>query len=586
MSNTKWDLSKLYASYESPEFKKDFASLDEYIKKAHSFKEKFQNNKDQVKTLRDFLILSEEVELVIGRLYSFCGLQTATNTTDEESNNYVVQLQMKLSEFTEPQTLFVKFVSQIENFEDVIKNDEMLSKFEYILKESVKTHKFNFNEKTETLLSKLGQSGSGLWGRLQSVLTSTLEVEYNGETITLPEVRNLAYDKEQEVRKNAFLAELESYKKIDKSIAFALNGIKSEVNTITSARGYQGGLDKSLINSRIQKSTLDAMLEAMKDSLPEFVKYFQRKAKILGHKGGLPFYDLFAPIGASAKEFSIEEAQKYIIDNFKTFSPHLEDLATRAFNDNWIDYVPYKGKVGGAFCANLNSIKESRILSNFTGSFSDVITLAHELGHAYHGDNVFNESVLNAEYTMPVAETASTFCETIVMKSALRDAEKEEKIYLLESSLQDASQVIVDILSRYLFEESVFDGTKTGFLDENKLKELMESAQLQAYGEGLDKDYLHPYMWVNKGHYYSGNLSFYNWPYAFGLLFAKGLYKQYQEQGESFTGKYDKLLQNTGKLSVEDVAKLANIDVTDKQFWMGSLDIIKEDIKLFLELTK
>jgi oligoendopeptidase F len=187
---------------------------------------------------------------------------------------------------------------------------------------------------------------------------------------------------------------------------------------------------------------------------------------------------------------------------------------------------------------------------------------------------------------MPVAETASTFCETIVLKAALKDAAKEEKIYLLESSLQGSTAVVVDILSRYIFESSVFEAQKGDFLDENRLKDLMLKAQKEAYGDGLDHEFLHPYMWLWKPHYYSGGLSFYNWPYAFGLLFAKGLYGIYQIEGESFTPKYDELLKATGKMSVEDVAKLADIDITKKDFWITSLKVIEENINLFLELTE
>ena len=327
------------------------------------------------------------------------------------------------------------------------------------------------------------------------------------------------------------------------------------------------------------------MISAMTDYLPEFRKYLKRKGEYLGHKNGLPWYDLYAPIGEASKEFTIPEAQDYILKNFSTFSPHLENVASRAFNENWIDYRPYKGKRGGAFCANLKPIKESRILSNFTGGFGDVITLAHELGHAYHGDNIFTENPLG-RYTMPLAETASIFCETIVKKAALRDAEGDELLSILESDLQGSTAVIVDILSRFIFETSVFDNTKTNFLDENKLKELMLDAQKQTYGDGIDPEYMHPYMWVWKPHYYSTGLSFYNFPYAFGLLFAKGIYGVYQKEGDSFTEKYDELLRATVKMDVEDVALMAGIDVTKKEFWVTSLEVIKEDIDLFLKLTK
>ncbi|MFK5883564.1 MAG: M3 family oligoendopeptidase, partial [Candidatus Izemoplasma sp.] len=501
-------------------------------------------------------------------------------------SKYDVILQNKVSEFTIINVLFSNYVSLIDDIDTVINESAFLKEHAYIIKQIILSNKYQLDESTEGLLSKLNQSGSTMWSKLQGVLTSTLEVEYNGEILTLPEILGKAEDNNAEVRKNAYEAELAAYPKIDKAIAFAMNGIKGEVNTMTEKRGYKSPLDQALVSSRMKQGSLEAMIEAMKEYLPIFRKYLSRKGEILGHKNGLPWYDLYAPIGKSSKVFSIKDAQDYIIKNFKTFSPHLEGLAQRAFDEDWIDYNPRKGKVGGAFCANINPLGESRVLLNFNGSFSDVVTMAHELGHAYHGDNIFSETILNANYTMPVAETASTFCETVVLKAAIKDADKEEKIFLLESDLQGSTAVVVDILSRYIFEASVFDEQRNDFLNENRLKELMTNAQKEAYGDALDPNFLHPYMWLWKPHYYSGGLSFYNWPYAFGLLFAKGLYAQYIKEGSSFPARYDELLKNTGKLSVEDVALKAGIDVTSKDFWRGSLEIVKEDIELFLELTK
>jgi len=582
----KWDLTNLYESYESDSFQKDLTKIDTYIIEVNKFKTRFLSGEEASVVVEDFLKLETTIQNDLSKIHSFVSLKQATNTTDQESAKYSIILQKKFSEFTITSILFTKFLSALEDIDSLVNGSKFLKEHEFYIRQIVKSNKYNLDENTEGLLSKLNQTGSSMWSRLQGVLTSTLEVEYEGKILTLPEILGKAEDSNPEVRKNAYFAELAAYPKIDKSVAFAMNGIKGEVNTMTEKRGYKSALDQALIYSRMEEGSLNAMIESMKDFLPVFRKYLRRKAEVLGHKNGLPWYDLSAPMGSSAKEFTIPEAQAYILKNFKTFSPHLEDLAKRAFDGNWVDYLPYKGKVGGAFCANLNSISESRILSNFNGSFGDVVTLSHELGHAYHGDNIFSETILNAEYTMPVAETASTFCETIVLKAAIKDAVKDEKIYLLESSLQGSTAVVVDILSRYIFESSVFEAQKGDFLDENRLKELMLAAQKEAYGDGLDPEFLHPYMWLWKPHYYSGGLSFYNWPYAFGLLFAKGLYGIYQIEGESFTPKYDGLLKATGKMSVEDVAKLANIDVTKKDFWTTSLKVIEEDINLFLELTK
>jgi pepF/M3 family oligoendopeptidase len=391
--------------------------------------------------------------------------------------------------------------------------------------------------------------------------------------------------KDQEVRKKAYLAEMDAYPKIAQSVAYAMNGVKGEVNILVELRNFGSALDQAVYQSRMERETLDALLAAMKEYLPVFREFLKRKAQMLGHTNGLPWYDLGAPIGQSSSEFTEDEAMDYIFKNFATFGEDLENLARRAYKEEWIDFTPRNGKRGGAFCSNIHPIKQSRILTNFSGSFGNVITLAHELGHAYHGDKIFSEKLFNASYTMPVAETASTFCETIVKNAALEDAKEEEKINILGESLKGSTAVIVDIMSRFIFEEQVFDKRKETPLSVEMLNQMMLDAQKEAYGDALDKDFMHEYAWLNKPHYYRGGLSFYNFPYAYGLLFAKGIYAEFKKRGPSFTKDVDLLLQKTGQKSIEDVAALVGLDVRDKDFWRQSLEVIKAEIDLFLELT-
>ncbi len=576
--NTNWDLTAFYDSFESKELQTDLQKLDEIIEEYNSFKDKFDSKEE---TLVSFLQLSIAFSNMVRKLFGFASLTLATNTTHTDALNLVNKVSKKLTETTETSVESDKWIASFDI--DSFKTDFMKEHLFYI-SEIKEQNRYNLDPAVEAIVSKINQDGVSAFERQQGLLTSSLDVDYKGEKITLSEVRNLAYDEDQNIRKAAYEAELAAYPQIEKSIALSLNSIKGYVNTMIELRGYDSPLGKALVDSRLQKETLDAMIEAIQDALPTFRKYLRRKGTMLGHPNGVPFYDLFAPIGENSRTFTIPEAQEYILDNFASFSPALENVAKRAFDENWIDYEPYKGKRGGAFCSNIPFLKQSRILSNFTGSFSDVLTLAHELGHAYHGDNIFSESVLNSRYTMPVAETASIMAETIVMNKAIKEAGKDS-LTLLESSLQDATQVVVDILSRYLFEQSVFDTRNTAVLDEHKLNELMLDAQDKSYGDGLDPNYKHQYMWIPKGHYYSSRLSFYNFPYAFGLLFAKGLYAKYKEEGESFVPKFDELLRITGQNTVEDAA--ASVGITlDKAFWASSLKVIENDIETFLEITK
>ena len=432
-------------------------------------------------------------------------------------------------------------------------------------------------------------TGSSSWMKLRDLLTSSLkiDIELNGEKKQLPltVIRNMAYDKDEQIRKKAYEAEINSYKKIEDAVAACLNGIKGEVITICKMRGYKSPLEQSLLNSRMDRETLDAMLSAMKESFPSFRRYFKKKGELLQKDNGMTFYDLFAPIGNADMDFPYEKGQNFVYENFKTFSNSLADYAKQAFDNNWIDVKPREGKVGGAFCHNIHAIGESRFMLNYGDKFSDVITLAHELGHGYHGQCLTNESILNSDYPMPIAETASTFCETIVKKAAIKFASKEEAFSILESEISDCAQVIVDIYSRFFFESELFKNRENASLSVEELNSLMLAAQKESYGDALDERYLHPYMWICKPHYYDSEYNFYNFPYAFGLLFAKGLYAKYLKTGKDFAKDYDRLLSLTGKMRLYDVAKLVDIDIHDIEFWRSSLKAVEEDINNFIELS-
>lgn len=341
-----------------------------------------------------------------------------------------------------------------------------------------------------------------------------------------------------------------------------------------------------MAQSHMSRETLEAMLAAMRRYLPKFHEYLRAKARRMGYENGLPWYELFAPMGEDDRQFTTEEAKEYLLSHFGPFAPDLADMVEEAFDNAWIDFYPRKGKSGGAFCAGVPAMKRSWILTNFDGALGDVVTLAHELGHAFHNRNMEGNRPLNTEYSMPVAETASTFNEMVIMNAAIAEAKGEARMALLENQLQDTTQIICDIYSRYLFETAVFEERENSFLFPPRLQELMLKAQKEAYGDGLDENFLHPYMWVCKGHYYSSGLSFYNFPYAFGGLFARGLYARYREEGEAFLPKYRALLKATATSDVEEVAGIAGIDLTRPEFWDESLRTIAEDIDAFIAMAE
>lgn len=585
----KWSLKELYPSFDSKEFKCDMKKLKDLISSINSEADKDMKCKDKKAVLEKYIKNMIKVTELATNLGSFCGLTFSTDTKNTEAlkNNEVIE--KSLAELAESNAKYEKYIGAIDNLNDIIKESTLLKEHEFILNETKEKSKHVLSDKEEAIIAKMKTTGSSAWTTLQDNLVSKLmvDIELDGKKKSMPltEVRNLAYSKDAKVRKTAYYAELESYKKIEDSIAAALNGIKGEVITTSSLRGYESPLQEALIKSRMDMDELEAMLCAMKEYMPHFRAYLKRKAEMLGHKNGLPFYDLFAPVGKVNMTYSYEEAKAFVEENFRTFSDKLGDFARRAFDENWIDVLPREGKVGGAFCAGIHTIGQSRVMINFGGNFNDVVTMSHELGHGYHNSCVAQESILNSDYPMPIAETASTFCETIVKKAAIKKALKEEALVILESDLQDCTQVITDIYSRFLFEKKLFEEREKSPLSADELNEIMINAQKEAYGDGLDPDILHPYMWICKSHYYSADYNFYNFPYAFGLLFAKGLYAEYLKRGKSFVREYDELLSVTGKKSAADVTKIMNIDIHDVNFWRSSLEIVKQDIDEFIRLS-
>ena len=586
-----WSLKELYPSFESNEFKMDMEKLTTKIQEINEWaNEIVEDDCNILLKLEEYIKRYSKLNELISKIGAFIGLSISVNTKDSEALRYSDIFEKKLTYIVEASTKLERYISKISDIDSIIEKSELLKAHEFVLKNIVEQSKYLLSDKEESIIANMKNTGSNAWSKLKDNLISSLKVEINedGEVKEYPltVVLNMAEDKCEEVRKRAYEAEIASYTKVEEGVAAALNGIKGEVITVCDFRGYKSPLEKTLLDSRMDEESLNAMLDAMKESLPAFRKYLRRKAEMLGHKNGLPFYDLYAPISSADMKFTYDEGAKFVVKNFRTFSDNLGDFAQKAIDNDWIDVEPREGKVGGAFCAGLHFIGESRVLLNYGGSFGDVVTMAHELGHGFHGECLKNEAILNSEYPMPIAETASTFCETIIKKAAIKEANKDEALAILEAEICDCTQVIVDIYSRFLFEKSVFEARKESALTVEKIKELMLEAQREAYGDGLDPEYLHPYMWAWKPHYYDANYNYYNFPYAFGLLFAKGLYAEYLKKGTSFTSEYEKLLSITGKNKIADITKEVGIDIHNKEFWRNSLKTIQDDIEKFIELSK
>lgn len=580
-----WSLKALYDGVEDPKLHADYASLEQTVA---AYREAIRelDPAEPVASLHRAVELEEQLTGLVWRMSSFFSLRRSANSADADAAAWQTKLQTLTAGLARETVAFVRFVGSVPELPEKIAGDDLLKHYSFYFGQLQKELSHKMSEEAEALFARMNLSGGRAWSDLMSNLTSNVKVQWKGGVTTLPAIRALAESEDAAERKAAYEAELACYESIKEPIAFSLNSIKAQVNLEAELRGYENPLAMTLEQSRMQKATLDAMFQAMDESLPKFRAYLRHKAKLLGYENGLPWYEILAPMGeAGGQSFTVEEAHTYLVEHFRSFAPDLAEMVDRAFREEWIDFYPRNGKVGGAFCSNLPFIEQSRILTNFSGSFGSVVTLAHELGHAYHGQQIQEHRILNTDYTMPVAETASNFNELIIVNDAIAKASGQERLRLMESQIQDCTQIIVDIYSRFLFEDEVIRRRKDSFLFASDLEQIMLDAQKKAFGDGLDPNYLHPYMWCCKSHYYRPGLSYYNFPYAFGGLFSRGLYAKYLEEGEAFLPKYRALLRATTVDTVENVAKIAGLDLTDPAFWRTSLKVITDQIDQFIAET-
>jgi oligoendopeptidase F len=596
-----WDLTNVYPSLDSQAFKDDFENLRQRIKKLEQLLDENQISQggdipsdkdklagifaDYIEQLNDLLTLYQTLNAYLYSFITTDSYNTQAKKLESELDILSIGLQKTDVRFKG----WLKGVASDEQlFADSIKTEGTVAEHTFYLEETLRETQYMMSEPEETLAAELSLSGASAWSKLQGTVTSQLKVPFKRdgkvEEWPITKVINLRSDPDEAVRRRGYETELEAWKTVEETLAACLNGIKGAVNTLNQRRNREDALHHSLEQARIDRETFQAMMSAMKNSFPDFRRYWKSKAGRLGKKS-LAWWDIMAPMGRSETRYTWEEATEFIQEHFRTFSPRLADFSRRAFENNWIDAEPRDGKRGGAFCMKVPGVKESRILSNYDGSLDSISTVAHELGHAYHNENLKDRPALLVRTPMTLAETASIFNQTIITEAALAQAsDPQEELSILEADLMDAGQVIVDIYSRYLFEKEVFERRVESELSPADLSEIMANAQAETYGEALDPEYRQPYMWTWKPHYYSPGRSFYNYPYAFGLLFALGLYAIYEERGDAFLADYDDLLSSTGMAMAADLAARFDIDIRSSKFWEDSLSIIARRIDRYVEL--
>jgi len=586
----RWDLSSAFPSLDSTQFYAEFADVLEQIAAlSPRFDALGVRRRDQDAVNTDFATSVDEVlgewnslSARLDVLFSYLHCLVSTDARDEAAQSRLSELEARAVALDSLETRLVAWIGT-SDLEALLQLSPVAKQHEFWIRRAQVLSSHQMSEAEEHLSAALRPMGLAAWTKLHGQMTAllTAQVELDGKTQTLPmsAVRALASHPNRAIRERAFNAEMEAWPTVALPLAAALNSIKGFSRETRARRGWHDDLEPALLGNSIDAATLTAMQSACAASFPDFRRYMRAKARALGVEQ-LAWFDLLAPIGGRDQKWGWGACEAFIEDNFGRYSPKLSAFARRAFSENWVDAAPRVGKEGGAYCTELGS-GNSRILMNFDGSFTQVSTLAHELGHGYHNACLEGRNPLQKQIPMTLAETASIFCETLVFEAAVERADTNEKLFLLDNALSRDLMVVVDIHSRFLFEQRVFEQRAERELGQSELCDLITRAQIETYGEDLKP--LHPYMWAVKGHYYNSN--FYNFPYTFGLLFALGLYARFKESPDAFRAKYDDFLSRCGEADAATLARDFGIDTTTTAFWESSLNLIREQISEFERLV-
>ncbi len=598
-----WNLFTIYKGLDDTSYTEDKEKmLIEFQNLLNLVKNKNSSPETDEQWTEDVIKKIAQAEAIYENLYSYCYANYSTQTADAEIVRELTSLEKEKLKLYKAKTIFrKKFPLSQQQINNISQKKSFLSDYTLFINETLTIKKHQLSEDMESLVEELLQPGANSWARLQEAVSSDLNITWSkkkGDKKTVTQLRALAFSKSRKTRKKAFKKEIKAWRSAEIPLAYALNGIKGTGIILNKRRKWNSAIEKSVFQSRVTENTLKALIDAMEKSLPSFHKYLNAKASLLGVKK-LAFYDIFAPLPLKEKKSKTDEKEdkdvdfwpfqkaiNFITETFGNFYPEMGLFAENAFSKRWIDAIPHKGKIGGAYCINFPIAKESRILCNYNNSFSSVSTVAHELGHAWHSEILKNESIIHHTYPMTLAETASIFSEIMIFDRAIKEASNStDKMFIMEVFLQEITQVIVDILSRFYFEKEVFERREKGDISPREFSSIMENAQKRTYGNAIKEKTYHQYMWAVKGHYYIPSLSFYNYPYAFGQLFGIALYRKYLSDKENFPKQYNNILKESGRKTSIEIASQAGFDIENELFWLDSIDYIKQIIDEFSEIA-
>jgi oligoendopeptidase F len=587
-----WNLDVFFeGGSSSPEFQ---AHLAETKQKIDSFKEKVQNwnghsTEENINTLCELLDQFQVVIKALRQEGAFVSCLQAQNTADKKASELQSVVTGMSASF---QSILTEFDEKLIAFSDeewkTILADDRVSILSFVLSERRERAKEKLSKEEETLINSLGVDGYHSWGQMYDLIVGTIQIpfEEDGEEklLSVGQAANKFSSSDRNVRETVFENWEKAWGEKADILSKTLNHLAGFRLNVYKKRGWEDVLKEPLDINRMSKKTLDTMWEVISDYKQPLVKYLKRKADILGLEK-LNWYDQDAPIGNSETKLSYQEGAEFILDHFAQFGEEKTKFTKMAFEEQWIEAEDRPGKRPGGFHTYFPESGKSRIFMTYSGTPSNISTLAHELGHGFHTYAMRDLHPLNRNYAMNVAETASTFAEMILADASVKSATtKEEKVALLEDKVQRSVALLMNIHARFIFETRFYEERKSGMVSAEKLNELMLQAQKEAYGDGLEE--YHPLFWASKLHFFITGVPFYNFPYTFGYLFSLGIYSKALEEGKGYEEKYIALLKDTACMTVEELAKKhLNVDLTEREFWEDAVKMCVKDVEEFLELT-
>lgn len=590
-----WDLDSIFSGgSDSPALNERLEQLEKQINTYYQSVNQWDHSISTNDELTTLIKQQETITEGFSQCNSYITALLSANVKDTQAKLLSGKLYALLPRWQSADTILSKKFAEISdnNWQTLLQTDEF-SLIAFRMNEIRRDGHRLLSEAEENIINTLSLDGLNAWSSHYDTIVGTIVIpfEENGKVTDLSAgqaFNKMMGDPDPLVREKLFITWEKAWQEKTSLLSDTLNHLDGFRLSTYKLHGMNDYLQKPLEYNRLKKETLDVMWATIQKNKQPLVDYLTRKANLFG-KEKMEWQDQDAPIilgDLKEKTFTFDEAASFIIENFQKFSPKMATFAQSAFEKSWIEAEDRPGKRPGGYCTELPETQESRIFMTYSNSVNEVATLAHELGHAFHSSVMWDLPALNRDYAMNVAETASTFAELIVADATLKAAKtKEEKINLLDTKLQNALAMFMNIHSRFIFENRFYSARQEGLVSEEEITQMMVEAQKEGYHDALAT--YHPHFWAAKLHFFIDDVPFYNFPYTFGYLFSLGIYAYANKKGTSFEQEYIELLRDTASMTTEELAqKHLGVDLTKPDFWQAGIDMVLEDINSFMTLSE